>query len=134
MATTVHKSFPFLTIYWDDAFNGVLMEWKGSFQKGEQIKEGLNAGLDFLIQKKSANWLANTKELSVFTKETQQWINETWFPRILSSCARQMAVVVPGNVLAQMSVESVMKTADGSNLKVRNFSDTEEARKWLKGS
>jgi hypothetical protein len=132
MATTVHKSFPFLTIYWDDSFNGVLMEWKGSFQKGDQIKQGLDAGLDFLIEKKSTRWLADTKGLSVFTKDTQTWINENWFPRIMGSCARSMAVVVPANVLSQMSVESVMKTADGSNITVRNFSDVEDARKWMK--
>ena len=132
MATTVLKTFPFLTIYWDDSFNGVLMEWKGSFQKGDQIKEGLDAGLGFLIQKKTPYWLANTKELSVFTKETQTWINENWFPRIMNSCARAMAVIVPSDFLSQMSVESVMKTTNGSTLKVRNFSEVEDARKWLK--
>lgn len=132
MATTAHKSFPFLTVSWDDSFNGVLMDWKGSFQKGEQIKEGLDAGMDFLVQKKSTRWLANTKELSVFNKETQTWINENWFPRFMNTTARYMAVVVPANVLSQMSVESVMKTANGSNLTVRNFSDVDEARKWLK--
>jgi hypothetical protein len=134
MATTVHKSFPFLTIYWDDSFEGVLMEWKGSFQKGEQIKQGLDAGLDFLIEKKATRWLANTKELSVFTKETQTWINESWFPRIMGSTARAMAVIVPSNVLSQMSVESVMKTANGTNLKVRNFSEVDDARKWIKSA
>jgi hypothetical protein len=132
MATTAHKSFPYLTVSWDDSFNGVLMDWKGSFQKGEQIKEGLDAGMDFLVQKKSTRWLANTKELSVFNKETQTWINENWFPRFMNTTARYMAVVVPANVLSQMSVESVMKTANGSNLTVRNFSDVDEARKWLK--
>jgi hypothetical protein len=50
----------------------------------------------------------------------------------MNTTARYMAVVVPANVLSQMSVESVMKTANGSNLTVRNFSDVDEARKWLK--
>ena len=132
MATTVYKSFPFLNIYWDDSINGVLMEWKGSFQRGSQIKEGLDAGLNFLIEKNATCWLADTRELSVFTKDTQTWINENWFPRLLGSSVRYMAVVVPHDVLSQMAVESVMKTAKNTDLSVHNFSNVEDARKWMK--
>jgi len=131
MAVTVYKSFPFLTVYWDDSFHGVLMEWKGSSQRGEQIKQGLDAGLELLIQKKSARWLANIKELSVFSQDTQDWINEDWFPRFLSSSATKMAVIAPVNFVAQLSVLAVMRTASGTNLNVQYFSGIEEARAWI---
>lgn len=128
----IYKQYPYLDILFDETFKGVFMGWKGGFVKGDLLKKGLDEGLAFLNQKKTTKWLADTKELGVFTNETQKWINEDWFPRFLSSSARFMAVVVPADALAQMSVNSVMKTADGSSLSVRYFSDAAQASAWLK--
>lgn len=129
---TILSEYSYLLISWDDDLQSIIMDWRGGFIRGENIRQGLDAGLMWLEKYHGLKWLGNTREMGVFTADTQKWINEDWFPRFLQTKVIKMAVVVPADTLAKMSVDSVMQTFKGDGLETRYFDCLRSAYQWLK--
>ncbi len=127
----IHKDFPFLTVHWDATLNSVIMEWK-KFVSDEQLKEGLNEGLNLIILKKAKNWIADLRKFGAISPEGKNWSNNDWFPRAIKGGIRNMAIVIPESVIAKMSVDEIMQKADNIGLSTHHFSDIEEAKKWIR--
>jgi hypothetical protein len=124
---------PYLTIRWDLATRTVIMEWK-MFVDGEAFRNGLNTGLELLVEKGASHWLADLRNLGVITPDDQKWSNEVWFPKAVSKGIRVMAIVVPKSTIAGMSVDAIMKKAELNNrtLVTHYFDNVFDAREWLR--
>ena len=124
---------PYLTIRWDQATRSVIMEWK-MFVDGDGFRDGLNTGLELLVEKRASRWLADLRKLEVVTADDQKWSNEDWFPRAISAGIKAMAIVVPKSTIAAMSVDAIMKKAELQNrtLVTHYFDNVFDAREWLR--
>lgn len=127
--TTVTYDKPFLSVHWDNVHKIVVMEWK-SFVSGDLFREGLNTGLNLVIEKRTHRWLADLRKIGVVSQEDQKWSNEDWFPRAIQGGIQRMALLIPESALAKMSVNTIMSKV-GDTLVSRYFSSPEEARAWL---
>ncbi len=121
---------PFLTIHWDETIKCVIMQWKG-FAQSNQLRTGLNKGLELIKQKKATYWLADLRNLKVISLEDQKWSNEDWFPRALATELRRMAIVEASSAVTQLGVKNIMSRVNGQDLEVHYFSDVEQAKQWL---
>jgi hypothetical protein len=119
-----------LTVRWDDSLDAVVMEWH-EFAEGEPYREGLEAGLELVQEKRAANWLADLREMGTVAEDDQEWSNEEWFPRALDSSLSNMAIVQPESVVADMSVENIMQEVGDGALKTRYFDDRTQATSWV---
>lgn len=120
----------FVTIKWDAPVRCVHIEWRG-FIQSDQIKLGLNKGLELLTQKGTDRWLADTRQLKVVKQEDQDWVQEDWFPRALAAGVTRMAYVIPESVLGQLAVKRVMSSVKEVNLETAYFDNLAEARLWF---
>ena len=61
----------------------------------------------------------------------QEWTNEVLFPRILSAGVRKVAILLPAEIITQLSLEQVMGEALGLKFQTNYFSNYEQALKWI---
>ncbi len=125
-----HFDSPYLTITWDVPLQSVVMEWR-RFVSGDDFRNGLDKGLDLLIQQRAHRWLVDLRNLGVVTQEDQQWSNETWFPRAIAGGITAMAIVLPHDIIARWSVDRIMSKVEGTRLVVHHFDALDAARQWL---
>lgn len=127
----VYFETDYLTVHYNEEFNGVLMEWK-TFTTSEELKAGLNKGLACINEKKLTKWLADVRELGAISEEDQKWSNEDWFPRALQSGIKRMAVIVSDDIFNQMTVEEIMLKVKAQDFISQYFDSVDKAKKWLK--
>jgi len=73
-----------------------------------------------------------TKFGYVISPEIQTWTNETVFPRGIAAGLRNVAIVVPADIITHLSLEQTMEEAMGMKFVTRYFADYNEAYNWLK--
>ncbi len=126
----LHKDYKFLSINWMSRGNIVVMKWK-SFASGENFREGLNEGLALLREKRSANWLADLRDLGTVPKSDQDWSNTDWFPRAVAGGLKKMAIIMPKSILSSMSVRNILTEMNGKSIETEYFETEGEAMAWL---
>ncbi len=126
----LHKEFDFLDIHWCAETQTVVMTWK-RFVKGDQFRAGLDEGLNLLSANRSANWLADLRDLGTVTKEDQEWSNVDWYPRAILAGIRNMAIIMPRSVLSTMSVKNILTKVQDIDVETRYFDSVDDAQDWL---
>lgn len=127
----IHYQGQYVRIHWDDESSSVMAEWLG-FIDGQDFRRALDAGHELLVMKRSSRWLADATSLGPFLPEDQRWVNEDWFPRMIASGLRHMAVVEPRKVVAQMSVKRILSRVNGKDVATAHFDSLADARAWLR--
>ncbi|WP_323171447.1 hypothetical protein [Natrialba sp. PRR66] len=125
-----HYESDALTVEWDRTLDAVVMNWQ-DFAKGDTYRDGLDAGLDLANQKRAQNWLADLRELGTVTPEDREWTQDDWHPRAFDSSLRNMAIIQPESVVANMSVEDMVSEV-GENTTSRIFDNRDDAEAWLR--
>lgn len=84
---------------------------------------------------KVKKWLGNTLNfLMPVSPKLQEWTATELTPMLIEAGLQKMAIVVPGDFIAGLSVQQSvdeMNTSNESNFETRYFDNVEEARKWL---
>lgn len=62
----------------------------------------------------------------------QRWVNEEWFPQILTAGVRFMAVLMPKAAIARLSARYILNRVNDTTLVTNHFDDMEAARAWLR--
>jgi hypothetical protein len=76
--------------------------------------------------------LADQRQISPFTEEERQWIQEYWLARHESADhALYGAVIIPSDVFARLSVNLVLNDSQHAALTFRMFEEETEAVLWL---
>ncbi len=63
--------------------------------------------------------------------DIQEWTNTMLFPRILAVGVTRVAIVMPADIITQMSLEQVMGEALGVKFVTNYFDNETAAREWL---
>lgn len=107
------------------------LRWK-RFATSEEFREGLNAGLKFVIELKIERWLANLKNMSVIKDADRNWTNQEWFPELYKTNLKKMAIVHSQDVFNKLAVSKIMSEARAERFfTVAYFSNANEAHHWL---
>lgn len=127
----IYTETPNLVIYWDEIVECVHIEWKG-FAYGEMFREGLNKGLQLLINRKAHRWLADLRKSRIVNQEDQNWMRYDWSPRSLLAGVRRVAIILPESELAKMSVDAIITKIENSQVETSYFDEVAKAKEWLR--
>jgi hypothetical protein len=117
-------------VFWDETVPAVLCGGEG-FVEGEELRTGLNKGIELLVKKRSNRWLAEMKKRKVHTEEDQRWIVDDWTPRAVAAGLRFAAFVLPTSVISKMSLKRMNQVVAERSFEIGYFDDLDEARRWL---
>ena len=115
---------------WDPGSGAVFIEWHG-WADSTEFALLLEAGLRALKQYHGSRWLADCRNMKTIAQADQDWLDRSWFPRMLAAGLQRMAVLMPKNALAKMSVETILGKVPGTKLEVSYFATVGAAREWL---
>ena len=134
LARRTVRRFGYLDITWDLDVRAQISSWVDR-PSGRDIRGGLEAALDEYVKLRNevpdAQWVGDTREIGVISQEDQDWINNDWFPRLLETGVRYMAVVAPRSVIAKMAVESIVTRVEGTALTTNYVETIDEGLEWI---
>jgi SpoIIAA-like len=117
-------------VTWNPTTEAVHIKWHGWADSTER-KELLEAGLIALTERRGSRWLADCRDMKAVKQSDQDWIDRSWFPRILAAGLSRMAIVIPKSGLAKMNVEDILSRVPGNTLDTECFATVENAIDWL---
>jgi hypothetical protein len=115
---------------WDATAGAVHIEWQG-WADSTEFALLLEAGLRALQQYHGSRWLADCRNMKTIEQSDQEWLDRSWFPRMLAAGLQRMAVLMPKSALAKMNVQNILGKVPGTKLQVAYFATVSEARQWL---
>jgi hypothetical protein len=105
----------------------IILNWKRT-PSDEELRFGLEKGLEIVSENQIKKWLANTKLIGEIPPLLNDWINFEWFPRCLVHIEK-MAIIIPSSALALLSVNQIMRRV--GKLETKYFDSVEKAKSWL---
>jgi hypothetical protein len=63
--------------------------------------------------------------------EIQEWIDKNIFPKVLAIGVKYVAIVIPSEFIANLSVQQAMEEQEGLKFTTRYFDNREDAKKWI---
>lgn len=121
---------PRFRVFWDQTIPAVVGGGEG-FVDGEELRTGMDKGIELLAKKRASKWLAEMSQRRVHAEKDQRWIVEDWTPRAAAAGLRYTAFVLPASVVATMSLKRMNQVVAERTLEIRYFDDLGEARRWL---
>lgn len=76
--------------------------------------------------------LIDCKEFNFpITPNIQEWIDNKIFPRVLLVGVKYVAIVIPSELIANLSVQQAMEEPEGAKFATRYFDNREDGTQWL---
>lgn len=126
----IYYESPRMRIRWDEEIEAAIAEGEG-YIDGEELRAGMEAGLELLVSKKSSKWIADMRFRRAIPEADALWIAQDWTPRSVEAGLRHAAIVVPSSVLGKMGLKSVVQKMGPKSYEFKYFDSVEEARAWL---
>jgi hypothetical protein len=110
--------------------------WKSETSKMEdaEYREIAVKQTEILEKYTPKRWFVNTTEFNFpIVPKTQEWADETLFPRILAAGVKFIAFVLHPDLVTQLSIEQLMeeKNVETANFEIQYFENKANAIKWL---
>ncbi|ALI99312.1 STAS/SEC14 domain-containing protein [Rufibacter tibetensis] len=110
----------------------VLATFEG-FLKYHEFKQIAENSLALVQETGYSKILVDTSKIKVIQKESQEWINNEWFPKAVNAGVTHMAFLIPQDYFGKVSVESTNKhMAQRGDIEIQYFTDEKSARRWLR--
>ncbi len=100
----------------------------------EEIKAGGEKLYEVLNETKIEKAVANAQALGTLSPEAKEWMATAFYELLSKTKLKKLARVLPSNLFHQIALESVAARAEAlgvTKFQVKNFSNQEEALKWL---
>lgn len=117
-------------VRWEPALRAVYIEWQGWADPAE-FAAALEAGLGALVEHRGSRWLADCRDMKAIQQSDQEWLDRSWFPRMITAGLRRMAVVIPKSGLAMTNLEDIIRRVPGNKLDIAWFATVTEAETWI---
>lgn len=115
----------------DHRLKAVLATYRG-FLKHPEFKAIALEGLALVRRSGFSKMLVDTSQTKVIQQESQQWIEQVWFPSAEEAGVRHMAFLIPKDFFGKVSVEATNKFArQRSPIAIEYFESRDQAQQWL---
>lgn len=119
-------------IYFDESVPAIHQVWRG-FASGELLREAHDATVQQVRAHKAHCLLADTRQMRVISRADQQWITDSYFPRVIAAGCRRIAIVQSEDIFNQTSVQHIMTDIIKNSLVIaEHFQTIEAAQIWLR--
>jgi hypothetical protein len=115
-------------IYYDEMLKAILLSWKG-FPSREQIRLAAGLAIELMQTHAVTKFLNDQSALPELFFDQDDWVADTWFPKIVDGGVEKYAVVVSQRHYEQLP-EAIKRSKQGK-IEIQYFTDLEKAKKWL---
>ncbi len=115
---------------WEPALRAVCLEWQGWADPAE-FAAALEAGLGALIEHRGSRWLADCRDMKTIQQSDQEWLDQSWFPRVIAAGLHRMAVVIPKSGLAMTNLQDIIRKVPANKIDVAFFLTVAESERWI---
>jgi hypothetical protein len=120
-----------VAVFYDSSTRMVQMKWKG-FATSVQLREGLGEFLNVIVREKSLICLADLKHMQSINLSDEEWIINTWFPKIVLSGIKKLAFVTSLDYFNNASMNRIMRSTQPLvTFEIDYFVDPVDATRWL---
>lgn len=78
------------------------------------------------------NALIDLRQIKVYAEGNDEYIKNTWFPKMIKLGLKKVAFVVPQDLFAKVTMQKAHTTKKSEvNIDMNHFQTIEEAKKWL---
>lgn len=119
----------YLRVEYAEDTQAVVMHWIG-FCNSEELKVGMEAGLELLQEKKTHRWIADASQMEGGFDEANDWLEKDWTPRAQKAGLSTVAFVVSPSIANEFSTNEYAER--NANLENPHFKTQEEAKAWIK--
>jgi hypothetical protein len=120
------------TIEWNPEVEALEFAWN-QFAKDEQLRTSLDALHEAIATRGADRYLVDTREIQAHQQEDEQWIAETWIPRLIDDGVRYGASVYPESTISDMEMKGIEEEGNSidDRYTFRAFQDRTRAIEWL---
>ncbi len=113
-----------------DDVHAVNIKWLG-FPRSDEFREACNKALELMSEKQASKFLTDNSDAVVFATSDQKWLNEEWLPRAKIKGYRASAVILSAKEgFTRLAVNNII-SGRGKEFTAKNFTNYEDAKKWL---
>lgn len=131
---TVYQS-DFFLIEFDEEKKIIKSLWKEKKSEitEEQIKTEIEKAASIITEYKPSFIITDDRSRTfIYTVEIQQWVGLTLYKACVEAGIKKFAVLLPKDIVAQMSTEQVAEEKRGiRKYELNMFSDEDKALEWL---
>jgi hypothetical protein len=128
-----HASFEvpgIVTVGWYSPKEIVHVQWQAAANSAD-LRAAVDAGLVTLSENRGTRWCADCRDLGPISADDQAWLDGDWFPRALAAGVERMAIVLPHQPLANVTVVDVMDRVPATRMERAYFTTVWQAGEWL---
>jgi len=124
---------PHANVYWIEEINAVRVEWDKIFSSLDQFIEICDFVIAELQKQKGNVWIVDTfSGNGVFSKEVQEYIQNTLVSRAINSNINHVLTIVPQKIgLSSLSNKHWQKPVSNAGFVTGDFPDYDSCKKWL---
>lgn len=129
----IYKS-EFWVIEYESQIKTIVPRWFAASAEltSELYRKEMLKYTDLVEEYKPINALIdNTKLGYAIPPDDQEWTNEELFPRIIAAGVKRVVILLPQELITQLSLEQVMEEEHGLEFETKYMSNEKEAREWL---
>jgi hypothetical protein len=115
---------------WEPTLRAVCVEWQGWADPAE-FAAAFEAGLGALIEHRGSRWLADCRDMKTIQQSDQEWLDQSWFPRVIAAGLHRMAVVIPKSGLAMTNLQDIIRKVPANKIDVAFFATVAESERWI---
>lgn len=108
------------------------VKWKPGNFTFEDYKTAYIKALDFLLDNKVINFMADLREQSVVSPQFRQWFQDYVIPRGKERGIIRAAVIFNGNVFKKYYLNHIFNTTKKFGIPLKFFGKDSNAVKWFK--
>jgi hypothetical protein len=101
------------------------------FLCGTPFRNALTKGVDTFEKYGAMKWLSDDRATPALSKEDLEWGDKVWFPRVAKLGWKYWAIVMPKQVIGQVTLKKLADSYIQRGVNTRLFSSVEEAKQWL---
>ena len=120
--------------YWHDGKSLLEFHWINQENQNMEVhnfQEALLKYVDLVKTHKPNAVLVNAEKLSfVIDPQVQQWVDEN-INAVTNAFIKKMAVILPTNLIEQLSIEQVLDEKEAKKISVQFFDNYQQAFAWL---
>jgi hypothetical protein len=122
---------PFFAVQYNPALRCAIHHCKGYFFR-EEYQAALKGCLEVVIETGATSLIINMQALRDEESWDAGWTGAEWFPQILQTDVRKMAIIIPHTALPHLLRQCVEFTVADEVFVGRFFDSTHEAIHWIK--
>jgi len=122
----------FKTTVYSESESLISNYWTNEEMQDADFQHEITVWIEAIEELTPLRLLADTRLFNyAITVDMQEWNNNTTFPRIIAAGVKKFAIIMPADLLIQLSLQQTMEEDKTGAFAYNYFDNEDSARAWL---